>query len=202
MQYTQPTCAVIAQNPSAPRIVAGQVVDPTGAFIPDANVLVRSANKNFSYTQADHSGCFSITAPLSSSEIHARAQGFRSASQPLPASTNLKSPPVVLRLKVEGGSTVEVTDDPQASFIRHSVCVSDVSGNPIEAQLLLASKLEIPSKPLQTDIWGCAIVSTPNPGEILHVTAEGFSALDAPLPKSTMPYPPLKLTLQRINHQP
>jgi hypothetical protein len=198
MQYPQPKCAVIAQSSSTPRMVTGQVVDPTGAFIPDAEVLVRSANKNFSYTHADHSGCFSVSAPLSPSEIHARAQGFQSASQPIPVATNPDVPPILLRLGLGGGSRVEVTDDPQASFVKYGVCVSDLRGNPVQSTLVLPSKVGVPPKPLLTDVWGCAILSTPTPGPILHVTAEGLQALDAPLPKSTAAYPPLKLTLQRI----
>jgi hypothetical protein len=202
MQYTRPTCAFTAQSLSAPRIVTGQIIDPAGAVIPDAEVLVRSANKNFSYTHTDRSGCFSITAPLSSSEIHARAQGFQSASQPLPGSTSSDAPAILLCLGLGGGSQVEVTDDPQASFIKYSVCVSDLRGNPVQATLTLPSNLEVWFKPRLTDVWGCAILSTPTPGPILHVTAEGFQDLDSPLPKSTTPYPPLRLTLQRINPRP
>lgn len=202
MQYTRPTCAFTAQNLSAPRIVTGQIIDASGAVIPDAEVLVRSASKNFSYTHTDRSGCFSITAPLSASEIYARAQGFRAASQPIPPSAAQQTPLILLRLDVGGGSTVEVTDDPQASFIKYSVCVSDLSGNPVQATLTPPSKLEIPPKPLLTDVWGCTIVASLNPGSTVHVSAEGFHPLDAPLPQPTTPYPSLKITLQRINAQP
>jgi hypothetical protein len=201
MQYQRPTCTASAQHSSVPRVVTGQIVDVTGAVIPNAEVLIRAANKNFSYTHSDGAGCFYIAAPLFPSEIHARAQGFRSTSQPIPASTNPETRPLLLQLGLEGGSHVEVMDAAQAALVHYNVCVSDLSGNPVQATLLLPSKLEIPAKPLLTDVWGCAMVSAPNPQPILHVTAEGFQALDAPLPKSTTPYPPVKLTLQPIHPQ-
>ncbi len=201
MQYTRPVCTFTAQNPSVPRVVTGQIIDPSGAVIPDADVLIRSANKNFSYTHTDSSGCFSIAAPLAASEIHARARGFLSASQPIPASTNQETTPILLHLGVGGGSTVEVTGDQQAPFVTYSVCVSDPAGNPVQSTLVLRSKPETPPKPLLTDVRGCAVVSTSNPETILHVTADGFQALEAPLPKSATPYPSRELTLQPIDPQ-
>jgi Carboxypeptidase regulatory-like domain len=203
MQYQRPTCAVSAQNSRVPRAVTGQIVDVTGAVIPNAEVLVRAANRNFSYTHTDGAGCFFIAAPLSPAEIHARAQGFRSTSQPIPVSTNLETRPILFHLEPGSGSYVEVMNETQAALVNYSytVCVTDLSGHPVQATLVLQSKPETPLKPLLTDVWGCALVVAPNPQPILHVTAEGFQALDAPLPKSTTPYPPVKLTLQPVHPQ-
>ena len=137
--------AVLAQSGANSGQIVGQVLDPSGAAVPSADVTVRNIGTNYSRTVAtDDSGLFAIPVPLGRYAIDVVVAGFETATQ---------------QVDVTVGSSVSATFRLTVGAQSEAVDVSAPSIEPTRAQsttvlrALQIQNVPTPARRLQNLIW-------------------------------------------------
>lgn len=177
-------------------VVSGQITDPTGAVIPNAQVQLKSASGERTYKHADENGCYRFAAPPGEYRVLATSQGFRTAS----VSAHLSSEHAAvenLALHV-GECSACVFVEGTGTF---AACVTDVTGTPVAtADVVLVPMDDSRNTALVTfrlDEWGCGLVQPLQGRYRVSVTAASYRVLRRTIQIKEKGDAPLTLRLVR-----
>lgn len=157
--------------------IYGQVLDRSGAPIPEAQVLLKSISGQRTYRVADRDGCFAFTAPPMHYSLAARSEAFRIGSLNVDlAPGKVVEENIVLEV---GGCTECVEVQGMRDF---SPCVVDEDGVPIAvARVTLVPKKPenaAESKSISLNDWGCGYAQLPDSHYRVSLTAPGYKPFE------------------------